>query len=70
MSDWFYLVGTEQRGPVAGSELKLHFEEQILPPNTWVWREGMDDWVLAATVPELIPPAPPPPRPAATRTFS
>ncbi len=48
--DKYYYLGPEgrQMGPYSFSELRSR-----ITPETIVWREGMDDWAPASTVPEL-----------------
>lgn len=48
--DRYYYLGPEgrQMGPYSFSELRSR-----ITPETIVWREGMDDWAPASTVPEL-----------------
>ena len=61
MSDWYYAVNNEQKGPVNESELKAQLASNQLPSDTLVWKEGMDNWTAASQVPAFIfrePPAP------------
>lgn len=54
MSQWYYAHGGQQKGPVPISELqRLASAGDFDPENDLVWREGMDDWKPAVTVPEL-----------------
>ena len=50
---WFYLVGTEQVGPVAFAELARVWREGVLTPSTYVWCEGMNDWLRVHDLPDL-----------------
>jgi uncharacterized membrane protein len=54
MSDWYYAVNNEQKGPISESELKAQFAAQKLPSETLVWKDGMDNWTAASQVPALI----------------
>ena len=47
---YFYANGNEQRGPHSLEELASFG----LRPDTLVWREGMDQWQRADTLPELV----------------
>jgi hypothetical protein len=63
---WYYAECGEQRGPVPAETLKQMLSRGDLPTDTLVWRDGMADWVSAATVAELqlpvaVPVVPPPP---------
>lgn len=53
MSDtqYFYADGHEQRGPHSADEIVA----MRLPPQTLVWREGMEQWQPVASVAELRP---------------
>jgi uncharacterized membrane protein len=61
MSDWYYAVNNEQKGPVNESELKTQLAGNKLAANTLVWKEGMDNWTPASQVPAFSfrePPVP------------
>lgn len=62
MSDWYYAANNEQKGPINESELKAHLAGNQLPPDTLVWKEGMDNWTPANQVPAFS--FRPPPTPA------
>lgn len=62
MSDWYYAVDNEQKGPINESELKANFATNKLPVDTLVWKEGMDNWTSANQVPAFS--FRPPPTPA------
>src|ERR1700761_5018077 len=51
MSDWYYAANNEQKGPINESELKANLAGNQLPPDTLVWKEGMDNWTPANQVP-------------------
>ncbi len=51
MSDWYYAVNNEQKGPINESELKAHFATNKLSDDTLVWKDGMDGWAPANQVP-------------------
>jgi hypothetical protein len=73
-SEWHYTLGGQQMAtPVPAAELKRLAAAGQLLPTDMVWREGMANWVTAASIKELFPPAksaegsselllPPPPR--------
>ena len=58
MSDlWFYGRGSDITGPVSMADLTgLVAAGGVLPTDT-VWRDGVEDGVPAAQVPQLFPPA-------------
>jgi uncharacterized membrane protein len=58
MSDWYYAVNNEQKGPVNEAELKSQFTAAKLSAETLVWKEGMDNWTPATQVPVFAPPPP------------
>jgi uncharacterized membrane protein len=61
MSDWYYAVNNEQKGPVNESELKAQFAANKLPADSLVWKEGMDNWMPGNQVAAFVfrePPVP------------
>ena len=62
MSDWYYAVDNEQKGPINESELKANFATNKLPGDTLVWKEGMENWSPANQVSAFS--FRPPPNPA------
>lgn len=58
--EWYYLDGGKQRGPLTGLELGQAAADGIVLPETLVWREGLEDWLLyRETMPRQAPgPAP------------
>ncbi|MCE0498688.1 MAG: DUF4339 domain-containing protein [Methylacidiphilales bacterium] len=61
MSDWYYAVDNEQKGPINESELKTNFATNKLPGDTLVWKEGMENWAPANQVSAFSFRAPPAP---------
>jgi len=53
---WFHLEGTERRGPIGIDEARELVLEGTLVPQSWVWSDGMDDWMRVGEVPALVPP--------------
>jgi predicted Zn finger-like uncharacterized protein len=49
---WFALVANKQEGPLSRAELALKTAQGLIGPRTYLWREGMADWVRAKDVPE------------------
>ncbi|HEX4144370.1 MAG TPA: DUF4339 domain-containing protein [Pirellulales bacterium] len=62
MLEWHYASGGVQHGPVSWEELRSLADAGQLRPDDLVWKKGMNDWVPASIVPNLIPAgsAPPP----------
>ncbi|MBX9721400.1 MAG: GYF domain-containing protein [Candidatus Obscuribacterales bacterium] len=50
-AEWFYLLNSQQVGPVSQDELETLFSSGKLSGNTGVWATGMAAWVSASTVP-------------------
>lgn len=48
-SKYYMIVGGEQTGPYSLEDLKY----AGLKPDSHVWREGLDNWVVASSLPEL-----------------
>lgn len=53
---WFHLEGTERRGPVGIEDMREMVLEGTLAPESWVWADGMPDWLHVRDVPALVPP--------------
>ncbi|MCE0484457.1 MAG: GYF domain-containing protein [Methylacidiphilales bacterium] len=51
MSDWYYAADNEQKGPVNEAELKENLAANKIPPDTLVWKDGMESWTPANQVP-------------------
>ncbi len=69
MSDWYYAVDNEQKGPINESELKADLAANKIPADTLVWKDGMDGWAPANEVPAFSfrqPPIPAKVQPSAT----
>jgi len=56
---WYHLQGEDQRGPMGLEEARSLVLRGIITPDTYVWADGMPDWMPAREVPALVPPAPP-----------
>ncbi len=53
---WFHLAGTERRGPTGIEDMREMVLEGTLAPESWVWADGMPDWLHVRDVPALVPP--------------
>lgn len=58
-SSWYYSVGTERCGPVSNAELKSLFQTGRVSARDLIWKEGFEDWVAIADVPEFASTSPP-----------
>lgn len=52
---WIYLVNGVQKGPVSDTQLRAMIEAGMLRPMDLLWREGLNDWIEAQTIPGLFP---------------
>ncbi len=66
MSTWRYVQNGQPSAPVETTALAALLTSGALSPDTYVWKEGMANWLAARTVPEFAncrpasPPAVPP----------
>ncbi|MEM7436385.1 MAG: GYF domain-containing protein [Myxococcota bacterium] len=51
---WYIVVDGEQRGPLPPIELSQLFAKGSVGLDSYVWKEGFDDWKVASDVPELV----------------
>jgi len=52
-STWYIVVDGEQKGPLPPIELSQLFAKGSVGLDSYVWKEGFDDWKVAGDVPEL-----------------
>lgn len=52
---WYYATGGQQQGPVDAEVLRQLMAMGQLQPADLVWRQGMENWQPAASIPDLIP---------------
>src|SRR6185437_8748690 len=64
MSEWYFMSGGEQQGPVTAAQLKGLASTGTLKPDDLVWNQTMTEWVAARRVKGL----PFAGQPAATKT--
>jgi hypothetical protein len=50
MSEWYFMTGGEQQGPVTASQLKGLAAAGTLGPEDLVWNQSMTEWVPARRV--------------------
>ena len=51
---WYALIGDDQVGPLTPAGMAELRRDGRLDDGTFVWREGMADWLPLAQVPELL----------------
>lgn len=51
---WYYIVNGVQQGPVSETELRDLARRRVIDGETYVWGEGMPEWVKASTVSQLL----------------
>jgi uncharacterized membrane protein len=53
MSEWYYAVNNEQKGPVSEADLKGQLAANRIPGDTLVWTDGMANWTPAQDIAAL-----------------
>lgn len=53
---WFHLQDDRQLGPIDLAAMRRLVVEGVVGPDTYVWADGMPDWLPARDVPALVPP--------------
>ena len=53
---WYHLAGRQQVGPVDLATIRGRVLDGTVNPDTYVWADGMPDWLPAKQVPALVPP--------------
>ncbi len=53
---WYHLQGREQHGPTDLDSMRRLVLDGTVAPDTYVWSDGMPDWLPAREVPALSPP--------------
>ena len=53
---WYHLQGEEQRGPIGLDVIRRLVLDGRIEPDTYVWADGMPDWLPARRVPAITPP--------------
>lgn len=53
---WYHLRGAQQYGPLELATMRRLVLEGTIRPDTYVWADGMPDWLPAGEVPALVPP--------------
>lgn len=50
---WYYSRGGQQKGPFSEDEIRELVENNVITAKTFVWKEGMMDWVKAGNCEEF-----------------
>jgi hypothetical protein len=53
---WYHLQDERQLGPLALDTMRRLVMSGTIRPGTYVWSDGMPEWLPAAEVPALVPP--------------
>ena len=53
---WYHLQGEQQHGPTDLQTVRQLVLDGTIEPDTYVWADGMPDWLPAREVPALTPP--------------
>lgn len=53
---WYHLQGQEQHGPLDLDTMRRLVLHGTVRPDTYVWADGMPDWLPAREVPAVTPP--------------
>ena len=64
MANWYINIDGNQAGPYSEADFESMRAQGMIPPNAYVWKEGMANWVFASELPGGTPAAPtmqPPP---------
>lgn len=54
---WYHLQGERQLGPLELDTMRRLVLAGTVGPETYVWSDGMAEWLYARDVPALVPPA-------------
>ncbi|MEY3142605.1 MAG: hypothetical protein RLY21_1098 [Planctomycetota bacterium] len=60
MANWYVNIDGNQAGPYSEADFENMRAQGMIPPNAYVWKEGMPNWVYASELPGGTPAAPPP----------
>jgi predicted Zn finger-like uncharacterized protein len=50
---WHIVVDGEQVGPLSEADVRARLSRAEITPDTYIWREGLSDWVKISTLPEF-----------------
>ena len=49
-SEWWYIIGGQEVGPVTKGEVASQITSHGLSPNSFIWRNGMASWAQLGEV--------------------
>ena len=50
---WYVAVGEEQQGPYTVQQIREYAQSDQLDPESFLWKEGMEDWLPYQQIPEF-----------------
>src|SRR5215831_11824861 len=53
--EWYFATAGQQQGPVPFGQLAMMVERAQVREDSFIWRDGFEDWIRADAVPELRP---------------
>ena len=53
MTQYFYNLNDEQKGPISFEDLKNLISSKEIKSNTLIWKEGLEDWIKASEAEEF-----------------
>jgi uncharacterized protein (TIGR00266 family) len=53
MTSWFVAIDGRQEGPYPTSDILKNLQNGVYGPNTYVWRQGFQNWLEISQCPEL-----------------
>lgn len=53
MKDWYVIINETQQGPFSPEEIHTMIAGGQINPQIFAWKEGMDNWLPIAQIPEL-----------------
>lgn len=45
-AEWYYVANNASTGPFTEEQMKAYIEQGIVKATTYVWKNGMEDWVI------------------------
>ena len=54
---WWILEGDRPSGPIGIEQVRQLVLDGVVAPRTYVWADGMPQWMPASEVPALTPPS-------------
>lgn len=52
-AEWYVVVDGDQVGPIPSVEIDSYYMAGKIGPDSFVWRDGLSDWVAISTLPEF-----------------